>query len=142
MELENPPNRFDWTKSTVSIFYMPIIAHAFLISSKKNIPKSVIRSTGNIINLLNSDNNENGQKTYEKWLEKLVEYLNQNNNLKVLENNFKNDRYPSEKGPGHIKGKNQNKLLENIKIDGFGLDVIINSYVCERYKKTNNFILN
>ena len=61
MELVNPPNRFDWTKSTVSIFYMPIIAHAFLIASKNPIPKSVISSTGNLINLFN--NSEIGQKT-------------------------------------------------------------------------------
>ena len=50
MGLLNPPNRFDWTKSTVSIFYMPIITHAFLLSSKKPVPESVINSTGNLIN--------------------------------------------------------------------------------------------
>ena len=140
MELVNPPNRFDWTKSTVSIFYMPIISHAFLKASKKTVPNSVINSTGNLINLFS--NSEIGQKTYDNWLEELVKYLNKDNNLKVLNSNFKIDNYPNEKGPGHIKGKSQNKLLENVIIDGFSLDALINSHIYERYKKSNNYILN
>ena len=131
MVLDQPPERFNWIKKSVSIFYMPIIAHAFLVASEKDVPGAIIRSTGNLINL------DVGEDKYNLWLNELVKYLKINNNLKNLELLFKKDKQPSEKGPGHIKGKYQNKILEKINIDNFSLDGIINSYIYKRYPLDN-----
>ena len=138
MILDNPPNTFDWTKNTVSIFYMPIISHAYLIALDRKVPDSILSSSGNLIKLF--QNIEIGQETYKLWLNNLVDYLKKDNNLKTLSNSFKNDKYPNEKGPGHIKGNEQNKLLEKVLINGFPLDALINSYIHDRYQKSKNFI--
>lgn len=136
MILCKPPIKFDWRVKSASIFYMPLISHAYLLASDLPVIENVIFNTGNLINLGIS------QEIYNEWVFDLVDYLKKGINLKDLENNFKNDTYPSKNSVGHIKGYKQTNLLKKVYYNNFNLNSVINSYIIEKYQMKNNFIFN
>jgi len=133
MILCKPQIKFDWRVKSTSIFYMPLISHAYLLASDLQVIENVIFNTGNLINLGIS------QEIYNEWVFELVDYLKIEENLRNLDNNFKNDTFPSKNSTGHINRTNQITLLKKVYYNNFNLNSIINSYIFDKYQIKNNF---
>jgi len=105
---------------TQSVFYMPPIAEAFYIAKGVSVPQVILNAGGIILGLGLKNNPTHkliNKNQYNLMIEAIVQYLKQANNLFKLENQFMMDRYPS-KDSGHISGKDQEILLNNIIIPG------------------------
>ena len=113
--------------ATQSIFYMPIIAEAYYISSGIAVPQNILDAGGRIIALPNIT-----PVVYNQMVQDIVAYLNQGNNLQILDGQFNGDRRPLN-NEGHIPGNAQELLLASVTSTAphiiYGANITIQVYL-------------
>ncbi len=116
---------------TQSYYYMPLITEAYYRAKNIPVPQEILNMSGRITLLKRNpiydsliDIKYYTNEGYEEIIQKIIAYLNKDNNLNKLESFYSQDTNPIGNNEGHINGDNQVEILQ-----GAGIIFIIESMI-------------